>query len=96
MELARELEEFGLKCLVPKGEDKSGSEAESDGISSEVRIINMHPAIQACTKETWRLNKLQNIIIFFDNHIFCHYNICFLIPLNYSSRKLHICTVCTQ
>ena len=46
MELARELEEYGLKCLVPKSEDKSDSEAESDGISSEVRII-MHPAIQA-------------------------------------------------
>lgn len=35
VELARELEEYGLKCSVPKSEDKSGSEAESDGISSE-------------------------------------------------------------
>ena len=47
MELARELEEYGLKCSVPKREGKAGSEAESDGISSEVCII-LHSAIQTC------------------------------------------------
>ena len=46
MELAKELEEYGLKCSVPKSEDNSGSEAESDGISSEVRII-VSPAVRA-------------------------------------------------
>ena len=46
MELAKELEEYGLKCSIPKSEDKSGSEAESDGISSEVCNI-LHSSIQA-------------------------------------------------
>ena len=43
MELARELEEYGLKCSVPKSEDKAGS--ESDGISSEVCIM-LHSVMQ--------------------------------------------------
>lgn len=46
MELTKELEEYGLKCSVPKSEDKAGSETESDGISLEVSII-LHSAIQA-------------------------------------------------
>ena len=46
VELAKELEEYGLKCSVPKNEYNAGSEAESDGISSEVCII-LHSAIQA-------------------------------------------------
>ena len=52
MELARELEEYGLKCSVPKSEDKSGREAESDGISSEVRVIIFAPCHDKHTKET--------------------------------------------
>lgn len=51
MELARELKEYGLKCSVPKSEDKSGSEAESAGISSEVRIIIFAPCHDKHTKE---------------------------------------------
>ena len=43
MELAKELEEYGLKCSVPKSEDEAANEADSDSISSEVCIIFTPP-----------------------------------------------------
>jgi len=46
VELAKELEEYGLKCSVPKSEDKAEDEVESDGISSEA-CISFHSAMQA-------------------------------------------------
>lgn len=38
VELAKELEEYGLKCSLPKYEDKADYDAESDGVSTEVCI----------------------------------------------------------
>ena len=43
VELAKELEEYGLKCSVPKSEDEAANEADSDSISSEVCIIFTPP-----------------------------------------------------
>lgn len=34
VELARELEEYGMKCSLPKSEDEA--DAKSDGVSSQV------------------------------------------------------------
>ena len=39
VELAKELEEYGLKCSIPKYEDKVDDDAKSDGVSPEVCII---------------------------------------------------------
>ena len=36
VELARELEEYGLICSVSKGEHEADSDAESDGVSPQV------------------------------------------------------------
>ena len=42
VELAKELEEYGLKCSVPKYEEKVDNDAESDGVSLEVRVSILH------------------------------------------------------
>jgi len=62
VELAKELEEYGLKCSVPKSEDEAANEADSDSISSEVCIIFTLP-YKHTVRETLRFNKLQNISI---------------------------------